>query len=349
LGNFAGSTSTAALLSVNAASQSIAFAAIGARVYGSAPFAVTASSSLGSAYPVTISIKSGPATISGGLVSLTGVGTVVLQANQPGDARYGPASATQSFQVTPAALTIAADNTSRVYGSANPAFHGTITGAVGSDSFQESFATAATPASNVGSYAIVPSVTGAQLANYSVASVNGALTVTAAATTTTVAAPGSATYGASVTLTATVSSGAGMPGGSVTFASGSTALGTGTLNANSVATISTTILPAGSDAVTATYAATGNFAGSTSPATQVTIEAAPASVPPTYTLAASPASLTIAGPGKVKTMLSFTPTGGYTGTLQLSCANLPSMRVASSIRITWRSPALTKTWASLSR
>ncbi len=323
VGNFAASTSAATALVIHAASQSIDFPAIGARVYGGLPFAVTASSSLGSAYPVTLSIRSGPATISGGLISLTGVGTVVLQASQAGDASYGPASATQSFQVTPAALTAAADSASRVYGSANPVFHGTITGAVGSDSFQESFATVATATNDVGSYAIVPSVTGAQLANYTVTSVNGTLAVTAAATTTTLAAPGSAAYGASVTLTATVASGAGVPGGSVTFAGGATALGTGTLDANGVASINTANLPTGSDTVTATYVAAGNFAGSKSPATQITITAAPVSAPPTYTVAASPASLTIAGPGTVKTMLSFTPTGGYTGTIQLSCANLP--------------------------
>jgi hypothetical protein len=323
VGNFAGSTSTAAPLIIHAGSQSIAFPAIGAHVYGSAPFAVTASSSLGSAYPVTISIKSGPATISGGRISLTGLGRVVLQASQAGDTTYSPASTSQSFQVTPAALTVAADSASRVYGSANPAFHGTITGAVGSDSFQESFATAATATSNVGSYAIVPSVTGAQLANYTVTSVNGALAVTAAATTTTLAAPSSAADGASVTLTATVASGAGIPGGSVTFSSGPAALGSGTLNGSGVATVSTTTLPTGSDTVTATYLAAGNFAGSTSPATPVTITAAPVSAPPAYTAKASPASLTIAGPGTVKTTLSFTPTGGYRGTIQLSCANLP--------------------------
>jgi hypothetical protein len=323
-GNFAASTSTATLLSVNAASQNIAFPAIGAHVYGSVPFAVTASSSLGSTYPVTFTVKSGPATIGGGLVSVTGVGTVVLQANQAGDTRYGPASATQSFQVTPAALTAAAENASRVYGSANPVFHGTITGAVGSDGFQESFATTATTTSNAGSYAIVPSVAGAQLANYTVTSVNGALAVTAAETTTTLAPPSSAAYGASVVLTATVASGAGIPGGSVTFADGSTALGTGTLNANGVATLNTTVLPAGSDTVTATYGAAGNFAGSTSPAMPVTITAAPISAPGSYLVAASPTSLTIAGPAAAKTMLTFTPTGGYSGSISLRCVNLPA-------------------------
>ena len=85
-GNFATSTSAASSITVSQATQTITFAPIASRAYGSAPFAVTASSSAGSNYPVTITVQSGPATISGGTVTLTGAGTVVLQASQAGDA-----------------------------------------------------------------------------------------------------------------------------------------------------------------------------------------------------------------------------------------------------------------------
>ena len=242
-GNFATSTSSASSITVSQATQTITFPPIASRPYGSAPFAVTATSSAGSNYPVTITVQSGPAVISGGTVTLTGAGTVVLQASQAGNADYSAATATQSFQVTPAPLTVAANNATRAFGAANPTFSGTVTGAVNSDSFTESFTTTATTTSNVGSYPIVPAVTGANLASYTVTIVNGALTVTGASTTTTLSAPGSAAYGASVTLTATVASTAGTPGGIVTFYSGSTALGTGTLNGSGVATLSTTTLP----------------------------------------------------------------------------------------------------------
>ncbi len=147
---------------------------------------------MGSSYPVTITVKSGPAVINGGVLTITGAGTVVLQAAQAGNANYGAATATDSFQVTPAPLTVKASNATRIFGTANPAFTGTITGAVGSDSFSESFTTSATTTSNVGSYPIVPAVTGAQLANYTVTIVNGTLTVTGVATTTALTAPGSA-------------------------------------------------------------------------------------------------------------------------------------------------------------
>ena len=125
---------------------------------------------------MTITVQSGPAVIGGGMVTLTGAGTVVLQASQAGDANYSAATAvTQSFQVTPAPLTVTANNATRVFGAANPAFSGTVTGAVGGDSFSESFTTTATTTSNVGSYPIVPAVTGANLANYTVTIVNGTL------------------------------------------------------------------------------------------------------------------------------------------------------------------------------
>jgi len=106
-GNFAASASPATGVTVNGASQTVTFPAIASRVYGSEPFSVTASSNLGSSYPVTISVQSGPATISGSIVTITGAGTVVVQATEAGGAGYEPANATQSFQVAPAASTTA--------------------------------------------------------------------------------------------------------------------------------------------------------------------------------------------------------------------------------------------------
>jgi hypothetical protein len=322
-GNFAASTA-AASVTINAASQTINFPAIASRPYGSAPFAVSASSSLGSSYPVTITVVSGPAITSGGLVSITGVGTVVLQASQAGNASYGPASTTESFQVTPAPLTVAANNSTRVYAAANPAFTGTVSGAIGSDTFNESFSSAATTASNVGSYPIVPAVSGPALANYTVTVVKGTLTVTPASTTTTLSAPTSATYGAGVTLTATVASGAGTPGGTVTFYNGSTSLGVGTLNGNGAATLNTTSLPEKTDSITAAYSAEGNFAASASSAVSIAVSAPPVTTNGSYSINASPTALTVTQGAKANTMLTFTPTGGYSGTVALSCSNLPS-------------------------
>ena len=178
-------------------------------------------------------------------MTLTGVGTVVLQATQAGNADYSAATATQSFQVT------------------------------------------------------------------------------AAATTTTLAAPASAAVGASVTLAATVASTAGVPSGSVTFFSGTTSLGVGTLNGSGVATLATTALPAGTDTATATYTAAGNFATSTSSPVTLTI-GAPGGPAPAYTVTASPGTLTVTPGATGSTTLTISPTGGYKGTIALSCSSLPT-------------------------
>jgi hypothetical protein len=85
--------------------QTIAFAALPDRTYGDAPFTVSASASSG--LPVSFHIVSGPATIAGDTVTITGAGTVVVEATQPGDANYSPATPVdQSFVVTKAVATI---------------------------------------------------------------------------------------------------------------------------------------------------------------------------------------------------------------------------------------------------
>jgi hypothetical protein len=201
---------------------------------------------------------------------------VVLRASQAGNTAYGAATATQSFQVTPAQLTVTANNATRVYGATNPAFSGTVTGTVRGDQFTETFNTTATASSDPGTYPIVPEVVGADLASYSVTIVNGTLTVTAAkpltATTTTVRIVHlKSTQGASVRLIATVSSVAsGTATGSVVFYSGTTPVGTRTLNSFGSASLTTT-LPVGTDRVTAVYTGGGTFQGSTSAEVTITV------------------------------------------------------------------------------
>ena len=79
--------------------QTITFNAIPDKTAGDPSFQLSATASSG--LPVTFSILSGPATASGGVVTLTGPGTVVIRASQEGNASYAPAPATdQSFTVT---------------------------------------------------------------------------------------------------------------------------------------------------------------------------------------------------------------------------------------------------------
>src|SRR5262249_24558457 len=57
-----------------------------------------------SGLPVTFSVVSGPATVSGNVLTITGVGTIVVKATQAGGSNYNPAEATQSFTVGAASV-----------------------------------------------------------------------------------------------------------------------------------------------------------------------------------------------------------------------------------------------------
>lgn len=85
-----GSASQPLTINVAKGSQIISFPAVPNHHYGDAPFTVPVSSSSG--LPVTLTVLSGPATVAGNVLTLTGSGTVALRASQPGDANYLPAA-----------------------------------------------------------------------------------------------------------------------------------------------------------------------------------------------------------------------------------------------------------------
>ena len=87
------------------ASQSITFSNITDRIIGGAPFPLTAWASSG--LPVSFSIVSGPASVASNVVTLTGVGTITVRANQAGDASFSAAAdVDRSFVVSKAGQVI---------------------------------------------------------------------------------------------------------------------------------------------------------------------------------------------------------------------------------------------------
>jgi hypothetical protein len=85
--------------------QWIDFAPLPNRTVGDPPFELSATSSAG--LPVSLSVVSGPATIAGSTLTVTGAGDVVVKAAQPGDGQYRPApEVTQRFTVFQADQTI---------------------------------------------------------------------------------------------------------------------------------------------------------------------------------------------------------------------------------------------------
>jgi hypothetical protein len=113
----------------------------------------------------------------------TAAGSYKVVASFAGSPDYTAASASTTFTVAKAPLTVTADNASRMYGQPNPIFTGGITGVQTGDSIVITFSTSATASSPVGTYLIVPTLTDngtGTLASYDVSSNCGMLTVTPA-------------------------------------------------------------------------------------------------------------------------------------------------------------------------
>ena len=182
----AGSTSTAATFTINPAAQTITFPNPGTQSYGVAPIKLTATASSG--LEVSYAVISGPAAVSGSgsTLTITGAGLIKVQATQTGNSNYTAANpVTMSFTVSQAALTVTANDTSKVYGAVNPEFTDTITGFVNGDTSAvvtgtATLTTTATAAAGVGTYAITAAAGTLTASNYMFAFVPGTLTVSKA-------------------------------------------------------------------------------------------------------------------------------------------------------------------------
>ena len=85
-----------------------------------------------------------------------------------------------TLTVTPAPLSIVADDVTRATGQPNPAFTGTVTGVKNGDDITATHDSPATLGSEAGTYPIVPTLKDAsgRIGNYAVTISNGTLTVT---------------------------------------------------------------------------------------------------------------------------------------------------------------------------
>ena len=116
------------------------------------------------------------------------MGSYTVTAAGAVDGNYTISYVGGNLTVTPAALTITANNATKVYGAALPTLSASYAGFVNGDTSaslttQPTLSTAATAASPVGSYTITAA--GAVDGNYTITYVSGSLTVTRAALTIT--------------------------------------------------------------------------------------------------------------------------------------------------------------------
>jgi streptogramin lyase len=180
------------------------------------------------------------------------------------------------------------------------------------------FSTASLPAGLNSITAVYSGNTGFAASTSSALTEMVAASAATATTTTLTASPNPLADGQPATFTATVTPApTGSPAGIISFYSGTTLLGTGTLNASGVATFTTSSLVVGADSITAVYPGNAGFAPSTSSPLSETVNTA-------YTVT-GPATPVAAAPGGAATFnLSVPPLGGpFDGLVTLSATGLP--------------------------
>jgi hypothetical protein len=330
-GNYSTATASTSF-TVEPATPSLSFVPIPGKTYGAAPFTVSASSASPGA--VTYSVTSGPATISGSTVTLTGVGTVVLQASQAADGVYAASTASTSFLVSPATPTLAfAAIANPVYGtapftvSATSASPGTVTYAVTSGPAVISGNTV-TP---LGMGIVVLTATQAATADFTSATATASFAVEPIRRTLAFTSIGNVTYGSAPFAVATEPN----SGGAVSY---SVVSGPAAISGNMV-----TVTGAGTVVLSASEQASGDYAAATAttsftvtPATPVlsfsaigtqTYGEAPFAVSATsaspgdvsYSVASGPATIsgsvvTLTGIGHVTLIATQQATANYTAT-----------------------------------
>ncbi len=135
---------------------------------------------------------------------------------------------------------------------------------------------------------------------------------------TLVANPNTAPQGEPVTVTAVVTApGTAIPNGQISFLDGANLLQLATLDASGTATFSTSSLAIGTHTLSAVYSAEPNFGPSRSNNATVVI------TPQNFTLATTPATITLQTQHHTSLQINLTGLGGFTDTINLSCKNPP--------------------------
>jgi hypothetical protein len=131
-----------------------------------------------------------------------------------------------------------------------------------------------------------------------------------------------ASLGANVTLTATLTQpgvSPNPPTGTVTFSNNGTWLGSAEIGSTGIASLTTSALPVGTDAVTASYAGDAHFN-----AAHASVSVAITALAPDFTLSATPSTLTIK-PGQTGVLtLALAANTTFSGAVTFSCTGAPA-------------------------
>jgi uncharacterized repeat protein (TIGR01451 family) len=269
--NFVTSISNALVFPVSAAVPAISFS-IPNHTYGDAPFTLGATSNSSGAF--TYSVVSGPATVSGSTATLTGAGTVVLQASQAAAGNYAAGSQNASFTVAAEVPTIGFAVPNHTYGDA-PFTVAATSNSTGAFTYSVVSGPATISGSMVtltGAGTVVLQASQVAAGNYAAGSQNGPFAVGKnSPSVVLLASPNPVLTLNAVSLTATVASSAGVPTGSVVFSDSGMTIGTANLGGGAAA-ITLSTLAVGPHSITAAYSGDTNFNSVTSAAVPEAIE-----------------------------------------------------------------------------
>ena len=317
-------TVTAAGLTITADNQT--------KVYGAALPTLTVSYS-GFVNGDTVANLTTQPTLGSTATASSDTGTYAITASGAVDSNYTISYVNGTLTVTPATLTIAADNLARLEGQANPPLTYTIFGLVNGDTTSvvggtPILSTTATIASFDGLYPITITVGTLNAANYVFTTVDGILTVTETPATTMVltANPGStSTYGQVLTFTATLipfESAAIPPTGTVEFEVDGTPIGSPVTLVNNTATSdSVSSLYVGAYTIEAIYSGDSFYNLNSQSATQTV----------------TPAALTITADNQTKLYGAAVPplTASYSGFVNgdtaASLTTLPTLSTTATV------------------
>jgi sugar lactone lactonase YvrE len=325
-----GSGTVTISVTVGAASQTISFTGLPSNAtFGSAgPYTLSATASSG--LPVAFSV-SGPGSITGNTLTITGAGTVYVAANQAGNSNYAAApQVSQSIYINKGSQTISftAPTTPVTYGVSPITLSATAT-----SSLAINFSVLSGPASVSGS---TLTITGAGTvvvaadqygnANYTPASeVTRTIVVNhAAATIALIPSSNPILEQTALTLTATVT-GSTTPTGSVNFYDGTASIGTVSLNGSGVAALTTTALSAATHIITAVYSGDGSYSAVTSSAVSEVVDGFALQVPVTGGTNSTPTVTSQPGGTAIFTFtMSPVGTSTFQSAVTLTATGLPS-------------------------
>jgi hypothetical protein len=175
----------------NHLSQTITFPSPGNQTYGVAPITLNAAASSG--LIVSYAVTSGPATVAGNTLTITGAGSVVVQASQAGNDNWNAANpVTQTISIAPKSVTASIAASDKAYDATNTATITSriLTGVMNSDVVSLTGGTATFTDPYVGNGKTVTAtgltLSGADAGNYVLASTNATTTASITPATLTV-------------------------------------------------------------------------------------------------------------------------------------------------------------------